>query len=326
MRKTKYGVVIIGQITFDDIVTYHQPVIKDSPGGDGLYSLSGAFMINSDDLGLVVRKGNDSNLDEIKKLTGNRVNYDGVVTIPDQPNIHIWNMFDREGHRYFINQRWSGSDDYMAPAPADIPTPYLNDTKAIHVAALPFPWGKDVISYMKNAAKSVIVQVDPHFNHVYKDNFDVWANMLKHINIFLPSEEEFIRLFGIKTQKDIKQYIPFMKQITDIGPEICGIKLGSKGAMIYDRNTDQCYYAPTYDDVNLVDVTGCGDVFCGAFLGKYTETNDAFEALLAGNIASSFNLEHYGVLENFLVTGAMFEERMCKYRVSVKKDCSLINN
>jgi sugar/nucleoside kinase (ribokinase family) len=325
MNKSTYNVVIIGQITYDDIVTYHQPVIKDSPGGDGLYSLSGAFMINSESLGLVVRKGNDCNLDEIKALTGDHVNYDGVVTITDQPNIHIWNMFDREGHRYFINQRWSGSDDYMAPVPADIPDAYMNKSKAIHVAAIPFPWGKEVIEHMEKAAESVIVQVDPHFNHVYRDNFEIWMKMLKHINIFLPSEEEFIRLFGIKTQEDIRQYVPFMKQITNTGPEICGIKLGSKGAMIYDRIADKCYHAPTYDDVKLVDVTGCGDVFCGAFLSKYTETKDTFEALLAGNIASSFNLEHYGVLENFLVTREMFEERMRQYRTLVKKDCLLID-
>lgn len=324
MNKPKYSTVIIGQITYDDIVTYDQPVIQDSPGGDGLYSLSGAFMVGTEPLGLVVRKGYDCDINEIGRVTGSRVNYDGVVDVPNQPNIHIWNMFDRAGHRYFVNQRWSGSDDFMAPIPSDIPLSYMENTKSIHIAAFPFPWSKQVIEYMKEAGPSVMVQVDPHFNHVYKENYDVWENLLKHVNIFLPSEEEIIRLFGIKKQEDVMCYLPYMKTITSMGPHICGIKLGGRGAIVYDQANNQCWFMPTYDDVDVVDVTGCGDVFCGAFLNKYTEKHDTFDALLAATIAASFNLEHYGVMENFLVTQEMFVERTNKFSALSRKEKCLM--
>ncbi len=301
-QEKEYSVVIVGQITLDDAVLVDSPVKQDCPGGDGLYALSAAFMWNNGKHGLVVRRGYDFDLDEIKEYTGDRVNYDGVVSIPNVPNIHIWNMFDRKGNRYFINQLWGGTDEYMAPTPDDIPESYVNSSRAIHIGAMPIEYEQELIrSLPLNGTSDLIVQVDPHFEGVYTHHWPLWQELFKHITIFQPSEVELTRLFGIGNLEKVEDYIPYLKRITAEGPRVCSVKLGSRGALVYDRESGECYHVPAYYSDNIVDVTGCGDCFCGGFITSYINDGDIFTAAVKGSVSASFNIEHYGCVENFFV-------------------------
>ena len=107
------------------------------------------------------------------------------MNIPGVPNIHIWNMFDRYGHRYFINQRWGGQDEDMAPRPEDIPEEYIDDSLGIHIAPFPIEWSIPMIESMPlNGTSDLIVQVDPHFDGIFKKNFGIWKNYLKELTYF----------------------------------------------------------------------------------------------------------------------------------------------
>ena len=67
-RNKKYEVVIVGQFTLDDVVSSELPTRIDSPGGDGLYSLAGVYLWRRGNTGLVIRLGEDFDIDVIKKL------------------------------------------------------------------------------------------------------------------------------------------------------------------------------------------------------------------------------------------------------------------
>lgn len=299
-KEKEYSVVIVGQITLDDAVLVDSPVKQDCPGGDGLYALSAAYMWNNGKHGLVVRRGCDFDLRKVSDLTRDRVNFDGVVEVPDVPNIHIWNMFDRRGNRYFIDQVWSGGNEYMAPRPEDIPRSYMESSKAIHIAAMPIEWEKELILAMPLVGETdLIVQVDPHFEGVYAQHWELWQELFRHITIFQPSELELTRLFGIHNLDDVAGYIPYLKQITEYGPRICTVKLGGRGALVYDRKSGECYHVPAYSNDNVVDVTGCGDCFCGGFITSFINDEDIFVAAMKASVSASFNIEHYGCLENF---------------------------
>ena len=89
---------------------------------------------------------------------GKRLDLKGIKEL-EHLSIHIWNMFDRKGNRYFITQRWGSYDDIMGIYPEDIPAEY-NTSKSFMVAAFPFDWQSKVIEALPSNS---IIAVDPHF-------------------------------------------------------------------------------------------------------------------------------------------------------------------
>ena len=277
MLPEEFEIVVIGQLTLDDVVLFDQPALLDSPGGAGLYALAGASFWETEPLGFVTRLGNDYDLNQVFKIIKNRVDLTGVRQI-DAPSIHIWNLFDRKGNRYFIKQRWGSDDDIMAIRPEDIPDRYYAST-AFLVSPYPIEWQAEVINSLPDTA---IILVDPHFQGVYPEYHEIWNKLLKKINIFLPSEEELLRFFSISSLVDIGGYLPYLEDISRRGPEIVGLKLGERGVVVYDKNQQAAWHVPAYVKDTVVDVTGCGDAFCGGFLASYVRNHDPFISAIQG--------------------------------------------
>jgi sugar/nucleoside kinase (ribokinase family) len=313
-------IVVIGQLTLDDVVKFDQPAILDSPGGSGLYALAGVCMWDVKPLGFVTRMGNDYDLKNIFKIIGNRLDLKGIKEL-EEPSIHIWNMFDRKGNRYFITQRWGSYDDVMGIYPEDIPPEYYSSHSFL-IAAFPFDWQSKVIESLPSHA---IIAVDPHFQGVYPQYNDRWNKLLKKITVFLPSEEELIRFFNIKPSESLGEYIPYLKDLSSRGPEVICVKLGERGAIVYDRTADMTWHVPAYPVKEIVDVTGSGDVFCGGFIANYVYNKDAYTSALFGVISASFNLEQYGVLHNYSIDRQSVIDRFNEFNSKLHKSEQQLN-
>lgn len=308
MSEKQYSIVVVGQLTLDDIVPFDRAVMLDCPGGAALYAAGGAYLWRRDRIGLVTRKGCDFDLDVVKQAAADRIDMKGVIAM-ETPNIHIWNMFDRKGHRYFITQRWGGKDEKMAPVPQDIPQEYIDGGQSFLIPAYPIRWQSEIIRTMPEDA---IVLVDPHFDGIYAENRPLWEELLQKINIFVPSEDELIRFFGIEKRAQISEYVPYLREIAQMGPDVVCVKIGPRGALAYSGASDTCWHVPAYDS-KVVDVTGCGDSFCGGFLSSYVQDRDVYQATLCGSISSSFNIERIGSMGNFDVPHEAVVERMMAF-------------
>lgn len=315
------SIVVIGQLTLDDVVRFDQPTLLDSPGGCGLYALAGASLWTTGLIGFVTRRGNDYDLESVFQNIRDRVDLRGVHQL-DKPSIHIWNMFDRKGNRYFVMQRWGSFDDIMGIYPQDIPVEY-RAAKAFLVDAFPLEYQTDVIRALPNEA---IIAVDPHYQGVYPQFHQTWNELLKKIDIFLPSEEEFIRFHDISRKEEIKDYLPYLKDSAGRGPQVLVVKLGERGVLVYDRKPDIAWHIPAYTAEEIVDVTGCGDAFCGGFMTSYVEQRDAFEAAVRGIISASFNLEDYGVLHNFSIDHQRVNHRFEQYKTGLDRQKQIIKS
>ena len=311
---SNYSIVVIGQLTLDDFVKYDQPPLLDSPGGSGLYALGGVCLWDVDSLGFVTRRGNDYNLDHVFRQIGKRLDLSGIKEI-EAPSIHIWNMFDRKGHRYFIIQRWGSYDDVMGIYAEDIPD-HFKSSQSFLVASFPFDWQAKVIESLPSGST---ILVDPHFQGVYPPFHDRWNQLFKKISIFLPSEEELIRFFSVQTQENLRDYLPMLKDISGRGPEIVGVKVGSRGVVVYDRKIDKAWHVPAFPVKNVVDVTGCGDAFCGGFLAGYEKSKDTYTAAIYGVVSASFNTEEFGVVHNFSIDHKRVGERFDTHKNSLNE-------
>jgi sugar/nucleoside kinase (ribokinase family) len=115
--------------------------------------------------------------------------------------------------------------------------------------------------------------------------------VLAQVDVFMPSAQEAEQFFAdmpaVCTPKQRLRWFAAR------GPRIAVLKLGSAGALIYERTSDRFWVAPAVP-VKVVDVTGAGDAFCGGFLAGLAGHCDPVRAAINGAVSASFAIEGYG--------------------------------
>ena len=146
---------------------------------------------------------------------------------------------------------------------------------------------------------------------------DIYENY-RHIDVFIGSETYFDAMGG---GKDVEAA---MRAIQKQGPETVIFTFGSKGCC--GVCADKYFEMPPFK-VDVVDTTGAGDVFHGAYDYAYLQGWDAARCARFASAASAVKCTHLGgragianlaTLTRFLETGviddAEIKERVCRYR------------
>lgn len=74
-------------------------------------------------------------------------------------------------------------------------------------------------------------------------------------------------------------------------PQNLIVTLGEKGAMLKQGSTEMTYGT---DQVEVMDVCGCGDTFLASLVSRYLITNNIEDAILFANIAAGITVQHRG--------------------------------
>ncbi len=73
------------------------------------------------------------------------------------------------------------------------------------------------------------------------------------------------------------------------------VKCGSYGSYIIDCTKREYVHVAVVNNLQVVDVTGAGDAFCGGFLAGMFLTRDIISACAFGTVSASFIVESLGV-------------------------------
>ena len=151
---------------------------------------------------------------------------------------------------------------------------------------------------------SVISQFEKRPKFTMLDTMNFWMdntldNLLKiisKVDLLCINDEEVIQLSGCE---DYKKGI---KKILTMGPKYLIMKKGEYGSTLYSDNLE--FFCPSFKVKKVIDPTGAGDSFAGAFAGHLAESkNYTFEsissALIYANAVASFCVEKFGI-ENML--------------------------
>ena len=151
---------------------------------------------------------------------------------------------------------------------------------------------------------SIVSQFDKKPNFTMLDTMNFWMdntldNLLKiisKVDLICINDEEVIQLSGCK------DYENGVKKILTMGPKYIIMKKGEFGATLYSDESE--FFCPSFKVKKVVDPTGAGDSFAGAFAGYLAESkNYTFEsiasALIYANAVASFCVEKFGI-ENML--------------------------
>ena len=196
--------------------------------------------------------------------------------------------------------------------PDDIDEEYIRSARMLHVGFVNEGIRK-AADIIHTAEGKVSVDAAYHKPYVY-DNYDIF-------DIFIGSEYYFNGLLeelGIDVSKPLsdKEKLEVMRYVQSKGPEIVIFTFGADGCMgIYGDNT---FSLPAMD-VPIVDTTGAGDVFHGAFDAAYLKGLDVVSAAKYATGVSSIKCTQMGgragipdseTLEIFLKTGEIDYEKI----------------
>ena len=151
---------------------------------------------------------------------------------------------------------------------------------------------------------SIVSQFDKKLNFIMLDTMNFWMdntleNLIKiisKVDLICINDEEVIQLSGCSNH-DLG-----IKKILTMGPKYLIMKKGEYGATLYSDESE--FFCSSFKVKKVIDPTGAGDSFAGAFAGYLAESkNYTFEsissALIYANAVASFCVEKFGI-ENML--------------------------
>ena len=172
---------------------------------------------------------------------------------------------------------------------ADLPE-YLQ-AKSVHVAPIANEVSFEVIERLKQCTS--VLSLDPQgllrsFDKAgnVTESASVDKRILSLINIYKSSQAE---IFALTDQSDLKAAL---KVVHDFGVGTVIVTLGAKGSVLSVEGA-QFNIAACPSQV-LVDPTGAGDVFIGAFLTEYLRQKESIWCACVGSAAASFVVEGIG--------------------------------
>lgn len=145
-----------------------------------------------------------------------------------------------------------------------------------------------------------------------KDQLPFFLSAAKLVDVFSPNHLELFRIFGEQPS------IPFNRtQVEDLarrfleaglGPERTGsiiVRAGEHGSMTLTADGVHRWIPPYYQAASskVVDATGAGNAFLGAYAVGYLKTEDSYQAGYYGSVAASFALEQIGIPQRSVSNG-----------------------
>jgi 2-dehydro-3-deoxygluconokinase len=198
-----------------------------------------------------------------------------------------------EAHSFTYYRSGSAASQFSVD---DVPKPYLTQAKVFHTSGITQAISESACEAVFHALAiardaGVLTSYDPNIRLKLWDRERARSTIIKTIrmaDLVLPSLEDAQIITGLDDPKQIAA------ELTKLGPKVVAIKLGSDGALISTRDGLQ-WIEPF--DVEVVDTTGAGDAFAGAFIVAYLEGLDTYECGRFANATAALTCTDIGAVK-----------------------------
>jgi len=231
---------------------------------------------------LISKIGNDLFGKQLLDLFQSENIYTGFVfSDPDLPSGVALITVDSQGENCIVVA--SGANSSLSPLDIDIARGELV-SKSIVLMQLEIP--TETVEYVATIAqeKGIRVILNPAPAKQLSDA------MLKMVDIIIPNQSEAEYLTGIKVT-DIESAQKAALVIHAKGVATVIITMGAKGALIFDNKEFQIVKA---QQVEAVDTTAAGDVFCGALCVGLSEGKSVTDAVRLASRAAAISVTRMG--------------------------------
>ena len=162
---------------------------------------------------------------------------------------------------------------------------------------------------------SIVSQFEKKPDFIILDTMNFWMdnaldNLMKiisKVDLICINDEEVIQLSGCSN------YNLGIRKILTMGPKYIIMKKGEFGATLHSNESE--FFCPTFKIEKVIDPTGAGDTFAGAFAGHLANSkNYSFssisDALIYANAVASFSVEKFGVNNMLDISKEEINERI----------------
>lgn len=293
------SVLIVGSIALDTIITPFD-IKKRILGGACIYgSIACSFFSKVHIIGIIGSDFKNSYLHFLKKRN---IDIDGIKK--EKGKTFFW----KGKYSYDMKTRQSLRTELnvFANFNPEIPDKYKN-LPYLFLANIDPKLQLNILNSMNNLKFTICDTMDYWIKNSKKNLYKVF----KKVNCIVLNDEEIREFSG---NYDL---IKGAKYIQKIGPKYVIIKKGECGSSIL--GPDFYFSIPSYPVENVVDPTGAGDSFGGAFIGyismkNYINIKVIKNAIAYANTIASFTVEDFGINKLSKITYKDIEKRMKKLR------------
>jgi sulfofructose kinase len=246
--------------------------------------------------GLIATVGDDSaGRFCLKELSDSGVDTSCMVVLDNtRTNLSICLAEKSTQGRSFI-----GKYDMRTILPDELPRKYIENASFLHLWQMT-PAALLAADWIHQSGGQVVFDAD-RYNNETKDN-------LNKIDIFIGSEFFYNGMFGDDfSEQGLKKNLSIIREI---GPEIVLFTRGTRGFFGMDENG--FFYGPAHTNIDVVDTTGAGDVYHGAFIYgllqgwgacEAAEFSSAVSAIKCTAIGGRTGIPDLRTVEKFIKTG-----------------------
>ncbi|KAF0325323.1 pfkB family carbohydrate kinase [Colletotrichum asianum] len=344
------GFVSLGMVVLDEIRFPDGRVLRDVAGGSGFYSTLGArlavpredaetvccLVVAGDDFpASVVEQIEDWGVTVLVQKVEGRLSTRGLLVYEDD-------VFGRKTFRY--------TNPPLRPSVDELPG-YLRRASVVHTLAAPEDVKGQAAAlfgngYGQRLPGHPLFAWEPsplHCDEAWKDHLDAG----QHVDVLSPNDKEVVKMMTPRAeegpwdrglveraaalisdegycQRDLEQ----QRRWTTV------VRCGEYGCLTVPRASAPVWLPPYHDigSDKVVDPTGAGNAFLGAFAVAYKNTDDAVLASAYGAVAASFVIEQMGppkrevVDDKELWNGEEFGKRLEAYQTRTRtSDTSIVS-
>lgn len=273
-------VIVVGNLTIDDVVLPDGSTKMASIGGNSLYASLGVRLWQPS-VGLVTRCGEDFPHDLQAILNPLGIASDGVVNIPG-PTVRNWVVYEKNGDRHWIYRTSRERSREVAVQASDLPVEWLavEPPPVVHVTAMPLDAAEAIVDRVFSVSPRAIITLDTHEDYVvdYRQRLRALAG---RVHAFLPSRSELTDLVGYDDPPRA------LMDLSSLPTPVIVIKMGAEGVLVWDKAKGTVHEIGVATG-QVVDVTGAGDAFCGGFAAGLSLGFNPEESAQRGSISASF--------------------------------------
>jgi sugar/nucleoside kinase (ribokinase family) len=277
-----FDLITIGHFAIDTILSpkINQP--RPTLGGSATY-VSVAVAKLGVKVSVVSKVGGDFPDEYLKWLRNNNVDLSGLKSVPNALTTRYWIKYGDSERRLRLQA--------MAPMilPADFPSDLCSNV--IHIAPIAGEVSAQTVFKARKCAE--ILSLDPQgFVRTFDKKGNValkqWldSGVLGQIDVFKSAAPE------VKAMTKARDVESAMRRISDHGVKTVIVTRGIEGSELFFE--ERIFSVPAYKPKVLVDPTGAGDAYIGAFLAEYTHTRDVLWCASVGSASASFVVEGVG--------------------------------
>jgi pfkB family carbohydrate kinase len=308
--------LVLGQVTVDHAVPATPGPWYESLGGNALYAAAGARLwCDASRIGIVTRLGRGLARDVAALLGRVGLPAGGLVEADAEPLVE-WHLYEPDGSRRSLprnaalrdpttdgatlHQRYLAHLEALSPALGDIPAAWL-PAPAVHLAPQVAARHGSALPSLARRADWIAVDPSPHYARQLDER--QLAGLLRGARAFLPSRAEVEHLAADG------DWVALMLRLREAGFEEVVLKLGSDGSLVAAPDAEPPRWIAAAP-ARVVDLTGAGDAFGGAYAAARLTGLDPLGAGRRGAIAAAMVVECTGAAAALALAPAEAKRRL----------------